>query len=331
MRADRLLSLLLLLQTRGRMTARELAERLEVSERTIYRDVGALSVAGVPIYSERGPGGGCALMDGYRTSLTGLTEAEARTLVISGAQTPLADLRLGGAVEAALLKLQAALPAPHRDDAERARQRVYLDPAGWGQPDHTPHLSTIEAAVWSDRRLRMGYRKGNGQLAEYLVDPLGLVAKASVWYFVGMVEDELRTFRVSRVLSAELTDEPCQRPGGFDLAAYWAESSARFKATWTQYPVTLRVSPQLMAILPQLFGEGAYTLLERAGHPDEHGWVTLTLTFESYDSALGRVASFGTMAEVLEPVELREGIVVLARDLLTFYTRRVATANVPGA
>jgi predicted DNA-binding transcriptional regulator YafY len=331
MRADRLLSLLLLLQTRGRMTARELAERLEVSERTIYRDVSALSLAGVPVYSERGPGGGCALMDGYRTSLTGLTEAEARTLVISGAQKPLADLGLGGAVEAALLKLQAALPAPQRDDAERARQRVYLDPAGWGQPDATPHLSTIQAAVWSDRRLQMGYRKGNGQVAEYLLDPLGLVAKASVWYLVGGVEDELRTFRVSRVRSAELTDEPCRRPEGFDLAAYWAESSARFRATWTQYPVTLRASPALVALLPQLFGESAHGIIERAGRPDADGWVTLTLMFEGYDAALGRVASFGEMAEVLAPDELREGILTLAHELVAFYAPRAGAVPVLGA
>jgi predicted DNA-binding transcriptional regulator YafY len=320
MRADRLVSLLLLLQTHGRLTAQELARRLEVSERTIYRDVSALSMAGVPIYAERGPGGGCALMEGYRTSLTGLTGAEARTLLIAAGAGPLADLGLGGALEAALLKLLAALPAAHRDDAQRARQRVHLDPVGWTQPEPAPQLGTIQEAVWGDRRVRLSYRKGNGEHVEHVVDPLGLVAKASVWYLVGAVAGDLRIFRVSRVRSAEAMDEPCRRPEGFDLAAYWAESSARFRESWAQYPVTVRASPQLVAIMPQLFGERAQALIERAGAPDAEGWIALTLTFESFDAALGRVASFGTMAEVLEPRELRAALLELARGIVEFYT-----------
>lgn len=319
MRADRLLSLLLLLQTRGRMTARDLARRLEVSERTIYRDVSALSLAGVPVYAERGPGGGCALVEGYRTNLTGLTEPEARTLLISATAGPLVDLGLGGALDAALLKLLAALPAAQRDDAERARQRVHLDPSGWGQPEPAPYLAAVQEAVWCERKLRLAYRKSNGQLAEYLVDPLGLVAKASVWYLVGAVTGALRTFRVSRVRAAEMTDLPGERPPDFDLPRYWDESSAQFQASWAQYPVTVSASPRFVATLPDIFGARAHTLIERAGPADARGWIQLTLTFDSFEVALGRVAGFGTSIEVLEPVELRDALLRLARDLVTFY------------
>jgi predicted DNA-binding transcriptional regulator YafY len=319
MRADRLLALLLLLQARGRLTARELAERLEVSERTIYRDVSALGAAGVPVYAERGPGGGCALLDGYRTSLTGLSEAEVHTLIMSGVPGPLAELGFGPALEAALLKLLAALPAARRRDAERARQRVYLDASGWSSDERAPHLATIQEAVWDERRLRLAYRKGSGELVERLIDPLGLVAKAGVWYLVGAADSEVRVFRVSRVRAAALTDEPCRRPDDFDLAAYWAESSARFRASWGRYPVTLRGSPAFVRLLPVLFGEGVQSLIERAGPPDAAGWTTLTLSFESYDAARGRVLSFGTLAEVLDPPELRAGLMALAAQVVSLY------------
>ncbi len=330
MRAERLVSIVLLLQTRGRMTAQELAQRLEVSERTIYRDLSALSLAGVPVYAERGPGGGCALVEGYRTTLTGMNEAEVRTLLISSAPGPLADLGLGGAFEAAFLKLLAAVPASHRETAERMRQRVHLDAASWGHSGEVePHLAAIHEAVWHERRLQLTYRKSTGELVERIVDPLGLVAKASVWYLVGSVSGELRVFKVSRVRAVQLLEEPCQRPSDFDLASYWAESSARFKASWSTYPVTVRASPQFVALLPQIFGDGAFTLLERAGPPDAEGWTTLVLTFDSFDSALGRVISFGTWAEVIEPPELRAQLVRLAQQLVAFYAERELVDAVP--
>src|SRR5579884_1595719 len=185
MRADRLVSLLLLLQTRGRMTAQDLAQRLEVSERTIYRDMSALGMAGVPVYAERGPGGGCSLAHGYRTNLTGLTLDEARTLFMSGAPALLKDLGMSKALDDALLKLLAALPISQRQQAQRARERIYVDPAGWSSPDEAlPYLGVVSEAVWSDRRLRLIYNRPDGEdmvLVERVVDPLGLVAKASIW------------------------------------------------------------------------------------------------------------------------------------------------------
>jgi predicted DNA-binding transcriptional regulator YafY len=326
MRADRLLSLLLLLQSRGRMTAQELAQRLEVSERTIYRDLNALSAAGVPVYAERGPGGGCALMDHYRTNLTGLSPAEVRTLFLSGTPGPLADLGFGSALEAALLKLLAALPSSHRHDVEQARQRVYVDAAGWSHPEEAPHLGVIQEAVWQERKLRLTYRKGSGELSERVVDPLGLVAKAGVWYLVACVDAEMRTFRISRVQAAELTEEPCQRPDGFDLAAHWTASSAQFRASWAQYPVTLRVAVRSTAALCEVFGAGMRALLARAEPPDAMGRTTVTLQLESFDTALTRVLAAGTLAEVVEPPELRQAIVDLARQVSAFYAQQPVTS-----
>ncbi len=205
MRADRLLSILLLLQTRGRITAGRLAEMLEVSERTIYRDLDALSAAGIPVYAERGPGGGCALTDGYRTNLTGLTETEIRTLFVPGVHGPLADLGLGRVLEDALLKLMAALPSVHRHDAQRVRQRLLLDAAGWFRGEEpVPYLHTVQEAIWQDRALMLTYRRPDGVNTERLVDPYGLVAKASIWYLVALdrAAAEMRVFRVSRITEA---------------------------------------------------------------------------------------------------------------------------------
>ena len=320
MRADRLLSLLMLLQIRGRLPAHELARRLEVSERTIYRDIDALSTAGVPVYTETGPGGGCVLAEGYRTNLTGLTEAEVRTLFMSGASGLLADLELGHALEAALLKLLAALPSAHRQDAERARQRIYLDAAGWSEPEEAgPHLRTIQEAAWQDRRLLLTYRKANGEIIERIVDPLGLVAKAGIWYLVGAMQGGMRVLRISRVQTATIMEESCQRPEGFDLATFWAEWSAEFKASWPQYPVTVRVAPDLVPILPQVLGERVQALIKQADPPDAEGWITLTLPFETFEGARTSMLGFGTNIEVLEPEELREGVAKFAARIVAFY------------
>jgi predicted DNA-binding transcriptional regulator YafY len=319
-RAERLVSIVLLLQTRGRMTALDLAQRLGVSERTIYRDMGALSLAGVPVFAERGPGGGCALVEGYRTNLTGMNEAEVRTLLLASAPGPLADLGLGGALDAALLKLLAALPAAQRATAERMRERVYLDAASWGHTGEVePYLSALHTAVWNERRVRLTYRKSNGDRVERVVDPLGLVAKASVWYLVAAEAERIRSYKVSRVLDLAVLDEPCARPEGFDLARYWTESSNRFKASWGSYVATFRASPELVAALPQLYGDSAYALLERAGLPDAAGWVTMTMLFDTAEAALGHMLSFGASAEVLDPPELRARVIALAHEVAAFY------------
>jgi predicted DNA-binding transcriptional regulator YafY len=319
MRADRLLSILMMLQIRGQITAHELAQRLEVSERTIYRDIEALSTAGVPVYAERGPGGGCMLAEGYRTNLTGLTEDEVRTLFMPGMMRPLADLGAEKALDAALLKLLAALPSDHRRDVEHSRQRIFVDTVGWYYTAPvSPYLHILREAVWNDRKVRLTYRKNNGEVSERIVDPLGLVAKAGIWYMVAVSHDDLRVFRISRVRNAEMLDEQCQRPADFDLEHYWVKWSAELEQ-WPMYLVKVRVSPAFVPVLPQVLGESVHQQIEEAGPPDKEGWITLTLEFGSFESARSHILGFGSFVEVLEPVELRQAVLQIATGIVAFY------------
>jgi predicted DNA-binding transcriptional regulator YafY len=330
MRADRLLSLLMLLQTRGRMTAQKLAEELETSVRTIYRDIDALSTSGVPVYAERGPGGGCALLDSYRTNLTGLTEDEVRALFMLSIPAPLAELGVSQELKAALLKLSAALPAARRSDEGRVRQRIHLDWVSWHQPEEpAPHLQTIHQAVWQDRRLHITYSL---EIASYvkqferLVDPYGLVAKAGIWHLVCAGDGRMRVLRVSQILDVHITGERFQRPADFDLAAFWEHWCARQEENRPSYSVTARVSPIIIPFLPHYFGERIRTAIAQAGPPDAEGWITLTLPFETARAARERILSFGGAFEVLEPEPLRKSIIDFAMQIVTFYGR---VANSP--
>lgn len=325
MRADRLLSILMLLQTRGQMTAQELAKRLEVSERTIYRDLDALGVAGVPVYAERGPGGGCGLLESYRTNLTGLNEAEVKALFMFSIPGPLADLGLSKAFNAALLKLSAALPSAQQDYAENVRQRLYLDPEDWFQThEPVPHLQTIQEAIWQDRRLNLTYRRADGNWVKRLVDPYSLVAKAGVWYMIGYVTRWMSAFRVSRIQAATITESHFERQPDFDLAAYWKTWCAEMAEKHPPYPVTLRVGWDAIPLLPQILGERANLLLEQAGPPDAEGAITLTMTFESFEAARSQALGFGAVVEVLEPAELRAEVIEQATRIVTFYTTKAA-------
>ncbi|MBN1993158.1 MAG: YafY family transcriptional regulator [Anaerolineae bacterium] len=322
MRADRLLSMLMLLQIRGRMTAEELAEELEVSPRTIYRDLDALSIAGVPVYSERGPSGGISLLDDYRTNLTGLTRAEVRALFMFTVPGLFADLHADKTQEAATLKLLASLPAPFRQDAELARQRLHLDPAVWFQPaEPAPYLSLIQDAVWQNRRVRIVYRRGDGAWVKRLIDPYGLVAKTSVWYVVAGVLRMTLTFRISRIQEAVLTDSTFERSADFSLADYWANWCAQFEASHEKYGVTLRVAPAGIPSLVQMFGEGIHTLVEQAGAPDDEGCCTLTLTFESPEAACQKILGLGTAVEVIAPQALRKQMLNMAEQVTNLYTK----------
>ena len=278
MRADRLVSLLLLLQTRGRMTARQLAGELEVSKRTIYRDIDALSIAGIPVYGDPGPEGGYALLDSYRTTLTGLSEGEVRALFLLSLPTPLADLGIGQEIKAALLKLSASLPAARRDTEEWVRGRVLLDPTWWDEAEEpAPHLPAIHRAVWQDRRLCISYRTWSTPVIERVVDAYGLVAKAGVWHLVCAYGGRVRVHRVSQLLGAQPLDEGFIRPEDFDLAAFWAEWSAARGSQRTAYAVTVRMGPQFVPALHQYFGEGIRTRIDEAGPPGGDGWITLAV------------------------------------------------------
>lgn len=262
MRADRLLSILLLLQTKGRMTARELAEQLEVSERTIYRDLDALSSAGIPIYTECGPGGGAALVDGYQTRLTGLTEAEVRVLFLLNAASPLVDLGLGNVLDDALLKLSAALPPSSRPTIEQVRQRFHMDAAWWHHTDDvTPHLDTIQKALWHDVVLHLTYGEEDGLQSEQRVEPYGLVAKARVWYLVGTMQGQMRVWRVSRIQSVTMLDERFNRPEDFDLSAYWTAWCEQRESSHPDYAVPLRIAPDELASLSQALQKCGYRLV----------------------------------------------------------------------
>lgn len=314
MRADRLLAILLLLQAQGQITAGELARRLEVSDRTIYRDMEALCAAGVPLYAERGQGGGWFLAEEYRVQLPSLNPGELQALALIKPRRLLDDLGLRQAAESALTKLLAALPAATRGAAAAAWERLYVDLGGWARSaEPIPHLRAIQAAVGLGRRLLLGYRRGDGAASERLVDPLGLVAKGTVWYLVAAAEGEPRTYRVSRVESAQLLDEQAARPAGFDLAAYWEQATADFRARLPRYPVTLRADP---AAVPRLRYAGWYSRVEEVGQPEEDGWVLVAMSFELAEDACALVLGFGAAVSIVAPPELREAVIRQARAAL---------------
>ena len=325
MRADRLLSIMLLLQIYQRLTARELARRLEVSERTIHRDMEALSTAGVPVVAERGAGGGWALVEGYRTNLTGLNGDEIQALFANAPSRLLADLNLERASDAAHVKLLAALPAESRRGAEYARQRIHVDVAGWGSAEETfPHLGTIQEAVWQGRKLHLTYGRGcDDSTFERLVDPLGLVAKGSVWYLVASVGGDVRSYRVSRVRGARLADGPSERPEGFDLAEFWGRSVARFKTEVPRFYATLRARRE---VVPRLNYAARFARVEQLGEPDAEGWVSVKMRFQFEEDACEFALGLGTRVEVLEPTSLRERVIRAAESVVAFYADAPARA-----
>lgn len=320
MRADRLLAMLMLLQTHDRLTADALAEELEVSVRTVYRDVTALSCAGIPIITDRGPGGGIALLGDYRTTLTGLTDDEIRALFLASSPAPLADLGLGGELKAALRKLTAALPDARRAEEVKTRGRIHLDAVGWEQlAGPTPHLPLMQHAIWHDQRLTLTYRLLFGTVVTHAVAPYGLVAKAGVWHLVYERAGALVVREAADVQAVVLEAQTFDRPPDFDLAAFWAEWCARRAQNRRSYPVLVRVSPELLEWLPVVFGGGLQDAMAAAGPPDAAGWVTVTLPFETFAEARTKVLGLGRACEVLEPEALRCSVADFARQVVGLY------------
>jgi len=317
MRADRLLSILMLLQTRGKMTAVDLSEELEVSERTIYRDVEALSVAGVPVYAERGPGGGIALIEEYRTNLTGMTAEETRALFMLSIPSPLLQLDVGQDLKAAMLKLNAALPGSRAEDQQSARRRIYLDASWWGQAGQPgPYLQVVQRAVWDERCLRIVTRTQFGIEIEQEICPLGLVAKASVWHLVALRAGRPQVYRVSDLVRAERLELGFERPQGFDLATFWEEYAAQRESQRSLYWVTAKISPGMAQNLFMVMGEQASGILAQASPPDERGWVTVRMSFEWLGQAREKLLGMGGAVEILDPEGLRKSVVDFAQQVV---------------
>lgn len=314
MRASRLLSILILLQLRVRLTAEALAEEFEVSVRTIYRDIDALSAAGIPVYGDRGPGGGFQLLDGYRTRLTGLAAGEAEALMMIGLPGPAAALGLGGAAARVRGKLLASLPAAGSAEAGRMAARFHVDPVDWYHADEpVRHLPAVARAVLDQRVVTMTYESWTG-VRDWRVEPLGLVLKAGAWYLVARGAGQARMFRVSNILEQAVTEEAFERPEDFDLPGWWLAELRRFEADLRPHSAILRASPLGLKRLAKL-GAYAAEAVAAAEPPAMDGWALLRLPFEHIEQAALLLLGVGPEIEVIEPVQIRDELLGLAKQI----------------
>jgi len=310
LRADRLLSMLLLLQAHGRLTGRELARRLEVSERTVHRDMESLSTSGVPVFALRGAQGGWQLDGNWRTQVPGLDEAELRGLLMAQPRL-IGDARLASAAERALEKLMAALPASLREQAASIRQRLYVDTSGWRPSrEKLAMLPIVQDAVSRDRKLAITYCKPNGDRSERTVDPLRLVAKGSAWYLVANTPAGMRTFRVSRIERATTLRQACKRPRDFNLPVYWASVTKALAETRKRFPATLRLEQRTAKWIL------SWHSAKQLANADAQGWVTIALDFENEDEARFVILGLGTSVQVVEP-----------KSLISYLRQQVAGLN----
>ncbi|MDE1145613.1 MAG: WYL domain-containing protein [Azospirillaceae bacterium] len=324
MRASRLLSLLMLLQTRGRLTAPALAEELEVTVRTVYRDIDDLSAAGVPVYGDRGRAGGFQLLDGYRTRLTGMTAQEAESLFLAGLPGPAAELGLGDTLAAAQLKLLAALPEQGRQTAARLNARIHLDPVGWFQATgKVDILPDIARAVWNEQVIRMRYERWAG-VVDRVVEPLGLVLKGGVWYLVAQAESGgnsggPRTYRISNILQHTVLDRCFTRPAGFDLPRHWQESLQSFEAGLYTGTARVRATATGLKQLRNLGPAFNERIAASVGGPDADGWYEADIPLETVDWTAQQLLGLGLTVEVLGPPDLRARMGELAAALHARY------------
>ena len=336
MRADRLVSLALLLQARGRMSAHALAAELEVSVRTVYRDISALNAAGVPVLAEPGPGGGCRLIEGYRFPLRGLSADEAEALLLLGVPAAVAELGLADALAAAHRKVSTSAGLNAGDGGARQVSLVHLDLPRWFHgTEPVPHLRALAEAVRLGRGLLLGYRRdgGSGEKTRE-VAPLGLVNKAGTWYLVALAGGKRQAgqgerqagadrgpvvFRAGRVTSARLLAADVVRPDGFDLAAFWERWSAEFVTSRSQVEVRAWATATALAIFPFVFGDAGRRAAGAAGPAGQDGRREVLLTFEEERVAAHRLAGFGGEVEVISPAAVRAGLVATARELLARY------------
>jgi predicted DNA-binding transcriptional regulator YafY len=314
-RADRLLSIVLLLQSRGRQTAGQLATELDVSVRTIYRDMLALGTAGIPVY---GDPTGYRLVDGYQTQLTGLSAEEARGLVLAGLPGAAADLGLAEAMAAAQLKLAAALPEALRERASRMRERFHLDAPGWYQDgDSSDHLAAVADAVWRQQVIVVRYENWS-RVVNRRLEPYGLVLKAGKWYLVARAGRGVATFRVSQIRDLSVLPDRFDWPANFDLVAYWTKHITEFRARLHRGEALVRLSPAALDRLPHLMGR-AVAEAAAAGEWQPDGWVLARVPIESDSHAEGELLRLGADVEVLEPASLRERMARTVAGLAAHY------------
>jgi predicted DNA-binding transcriptional regulator YafY len=318
MRASRLLTIMMLLQTRGRMSAESLAEELEVSVRTVYRDIDQLSASGVPVYADIGRNGGFALLDGWKTKLTGFTPAESQALFLSGLPGPAAELGLGAEVAQAELKLLAALPADWQQEAKRISSRFHLDPAGWFQPGYVhAHLKAVADAVWGERKLSVRYESWT-KVTDRVLEPFGLVLKGGIWYVVARSNDEVRTFRLSGIKALLTLDETFTRPKSFDLSTYWAEATVKFEQDIYIGTASVRATERGVSRL-KAFSDTVKRAIESLELDYRDGWATLTIPTEELPTAARELSKAGPEVEVLAPPELRDAVADTARKMAALY------------
>lgn len=303
MRADRLVSLLMLLQARGRISAPELARELEVSERTIHRDILALGMAGIPVFATTGRGGGFELVENYRTTLTGLTTMEIQALSMIDVPSPLAQLGIAGNLKSALLKLAAALPSNYHEQEEPARQRIHLDSSAWDEKSTTaPHLDQIYRAVMTDRLIKITYNSLNLMLIETIVEPHGLVAKGGIWHVIYRSNERWMVKRVSEIMGAETLKESFIRSPDFDLTRVWAEWCQWREQSRQSFRVEARIDPHILPWFP-LYYDRPYRILKQSDNKEK--WPILELSYDSFQEARSRLLGLGGAVEVLEPKALR--------------------------
>ena len=343
MRASRLVSMLLLLQSRGKLTARQLAGSLEVSVRTVYRDIESLSEAGVPVYGDAGPRGGYQLLGGYRTRLNGLSVAEAEALSLAGMPRAAAELGLGTVLATAQLKLQAALPAELGMRSAAISERFLLDAPGWYHDgDTSPHLAAVADAVWNQRRIEVRYRRWTAPTdVTRTLDPHGIVLKAGKWYLVardaadgtgaermagaprcaaGATGGAMRTYRINHILTLEGAGERFTRADGFDLAAFWASSVAGLRVGLWQGEARIRLSPAGLDRLAEMMSQAVVSAAgASASAAGADGWVTAVVPIESLIHAHQDFLRLGADVEILEPPELRARLAETARSLAAIY------------
>ncbi len=317
MRADRLISILLLLQNHGKMTTKALAQELEVTERTIHRDMEALSVAGIPVLAERGKHGGWRLVDQYRTRLTGLKDSELKTLFLSPSFQLLSDLGITKDWKEARQKLLAALPNTLQSQADHLWNRIHIDTDPWKQSSQEiTALSLLQQALWEERKIRIAYEKANKETSERIVEPLGLVAKGRTWYLIAVANKDIKNFRVSRIKYVELTNDLFARPTNFQLADYWTESKQNFVQSLPVFEVDVVASP---AIIQRLSFSGRFAQVVSKGSPNENGWLPVKLTFDTKQEAASYIIGFGDKMKIISPASLIDSVKRIGESVLSLY------------